>query len=691
MLSKLSIYQAILLAIILSLLPGAGQASVTVTTTSELISAIENTASGGDTDIRLEDGTYTLSGVSMLWVSANNVSVSSVSGNRNAVIIQGQGMYGGVGWIFNVAGDNFKVSDITMRRVANHAIQFQPQADGPTISNCIIQDTYEQMLKGSFNSGSPNQHSDNGLVENCLFEYTAGIGPNYYIGGIDVHRGHNWIVRGCTFKNIKSPAADIAEHAIHFWNGSENITVERNLILNCDRGIGFGMAGNPGNVAGVIRNNMIYHDGSGAFADVGIIIEDTPDCDIYNNTIYMAGSYPNAIEYRWSGTTGTVIVNNLTNKAIQLRDGASHSVLSNNVTNAQTSWFIDASIGDLHLVSSVSAVVDQGIFISGLTNDFDGDVRPHGAGYDIGADEYGALPPQPPPAATLVSPSGGISDPTPEFIWNEVTDSSWYYLWIDGPSGNVHKRWYEVGNTITCSVGICSVTPSMELPGGDYIWWVQTWNTDGYGPWSTSLSFSLPTEKPPATTLVSPSGSISIHSPTYTWNAVDNATWYYLWVSDSDGDPVIRQWYRYETVCSGDTCAVTHTTALSNGNHRWWIQTWNPNGYGPWSAGIPFGVNTPGKATLVSPAGNIYNGQPTYTWNAVSDATWYYLWVDDDSGNIIRQWYQDGMEIDCTGGTCAVTPSEELTPGIHTWWIQTWSPVGYGPWSDGVSFEYMLP
>ena len=33
----------------------------------------------------------------------------------------------------------------------------------------------------------------------------------------------------------------------------------------------------------------------------------------------------------------------------------------------------------------------------------------------------------------------------------------------------------------------------------------------------------------------------------------------------------------------------------------------------------------PGKATLLSPSGNISTSTPAYSWNAVSSATWYQL------------------------------------------------------------------
>ncbi len=363
--------------------------SITVGTATELTDAVAAANSGGPRTILLEDGVYTLS--EMLWVSADGVLVRSISGNRNAVIIEGQGMTGGVSHIFNVPGSHFTASDMTLRKVANHAIQIHGNADSdaPVLKNLRIQDTFEQMIKVSYESGNP-AGSDNGIMENCLLEYTAGIGPQWYIGGIDVHQGRNWIIRNNIFQNIRSPGGDVAEHAIHFWSDSEGTLAERNLIINCDRGIGYGL-GSRGHTGGIIRNNMIFHDSTEGFADVGIAVETCPDVQIYNNTIFMENSYPNAIEYRFTDTTGVFIANNLTNRAITARDGAT-GTLTHNITTALAAWFESPAGGNLHLSSPVPDVVDSGITINGLIDDYDGHSRPAGAGIDIGADEYDSVP-----------------------------------------------------------------------------------------------------------------------------------------------------------------------------------------------------------------------------------------------------------------------------------------------------------
>jgi hypothetical protein len=222
------------------------QTTTTVSSEAQLQSAIAaaNNAGGGAT-ILLADGTYTLT--STLYVNAPNVTIASQSGDRTKVIIQGDAMSSTakIGNVIRAAGSNFTLHDVTLQKSGWHLVQIvgEANADGAVIRNCILRDAYEQMIKVSNDPTTPTVHGDNGLVENCLFEYTAGIGPEYYIGGIDAHASTGWVVRNNTFRSIISPSGSVAEFAVHFWDGSANNTVEKNLIVNCDRGIGFGMDG----------------------------------------------------------------------------------------------------------------------------------------------------------------------------------------------------------------------------------------------------------------------------------------------------------------------------------------------------------------------------------------------------------------------------------------------------------------
>ena len=418
--------------------PSGSRGDTLVTNVTSLKMAIDEANSGGDPMILIADGTYTLPSSYYLSIHADDVTIRGQSGNRAAVILEGQGMYPRSlpGSIIHVVGDHFTCEDMTLRNVGNHLVQIhgESNADYVTLRNLIFQDGYEQLVKVS--SGESGL-SRCGLIENCLFEYTAGIGPNWYIGGIDAHSSTDWIVRSNVFKSIISPGSSTAEHAIHFWNRSTNTFVEQNLIVNCDRGIGFwGQIGYSG-IGGTIRNNMIYHDASdpGGFADVGISVENVPNVQIYNNTILQEHGYGNAIEYRFATTTNTYIANNLVNRDIRSRNGGSGTVI-NNIETAVPTWFIDPSTGNLHLRWRVPEVVDMGILISGITNDFDGDVRYVFSGVDIGADELW------PPDPTSVA----VGDGTVFSDWRSIEGA--HYVLQSVSSLASSSTWIQIGSPV---------------------------------------------------------------------------------------------------------------------------------------------------------------------------------------------------------------------------------------------------
>jgi hypothetical protein len=99
-----------------------------------------------------------------------------------------------------------------------------------------------------------------------------------------------------------------------------------------------------------------------------------------------------------------------------------------------------------------------------------------------------------PGAATLISPSGAISTKSPTYTWNAVSSSTWYLLWVNDAASNAKiQQWYTAAQAGCGSGGgTCSVTPSVTLASGATQWWIQTWNSAGYGPWSTAMSFTVP-------------------------------------------------------------------------------------------------------------------------------------------------------------------------------------------------------
>ncbi len=398
--------RAAALLILLALASGARPAHaadpIEVATVAQLRAALDAAnATGGNRSILLADGTYTLTDT--LYVNAPGITLAGRSGDRRRVVLQGDAMSATaqVGNVIRVAAKNFGLRDLTVQRSRWHLVQIagESDADGAWLRDCILRDSFEQMVKVSVDPARPDVTADGGRVENCLFEYTAGVGPQGYVGGIDALGARDWVVRGNTFRGIASPGGGIAQFAVHFWAGSAHALVERNTVSDCDRGIGFGLDGR-GNRGGVIRNNMIHHSGAGLYGDVGIALIDSPDSAVYNNTVFIRHAYPAAIEYRFPGTVNVLIANNLLNRAVQRRDGAAARGLQTNLGSAESAWFRDPARADLHLLRAVPGVVDAATTLPELIDDFDGEPRPVGRGPDIGADEF--APPRTPGPPTNV-------------------------------------------------------------------------------------------------------------------------------------------------------------------------------------------------------------------------------------------------------------------------------------------------
>jgi hypothetical protein len=363
-----------------------------------LVTAVEN-ATAGDT-ILIESGTYTLNKV-QINISADSVTVGSLSGNRESVVLQGQGMgNSAVSKIFWVNADHFTARDMTLQLVYDHAIQTDVDTDGLTLKNLLVRDVRTQLIKVPWD-GDDAKWSEEGLIEDCSFEFSSGHCYQQYSGGPDILHARNWTVRNNICRGIRSPTSSPTGGAIMFWQYCDDIIIENNKIINCDRGIIAGLTSSHTQTNVVIRNNMIYHadiDDGNFQGDASIVVESAPGVEIYNNTIFQQHDYQSAIEYRWSSTTNALVANNcihITSSGYFLpifaRDGAGGTE-TNNVTNAQSSWFVDIAAGDLHLSSAVASLVDQGTGVTGLNDDYDRQTRPQGTAVDIGADEYFTAP-----------------------------------------------------------------------------------------------------------------------------------------------------------------------------------------------------------------------------------------------------------------------------------------------------------
>jgi hypothetical protein len=366
--------------------PPSGQI-VQVSTLAQLQNAVAGIAS--HTTIVIGPGTYNLATPLYINGSFTNVGIRGATGNRDDIVLVGKGMNaatdGGVPFGIWVGGNvqGVTIAHLTIRDVYYHPIMLNAGAHSPLIHNVRLINAGQQLLKSSPDGAGGGV--DNGIVEYSAFEY-ATTSRDYYTNGVDVHTGDNWIIRHNLFRNIRAPQGQLAGPAILMWNHSTNTLVDGNTFLDCQREIALGLIERTPNdhSGGIIRNNFIYRSGAG---DSAIYVADSPNTQVLHNSIFVSGTYPSPIEYRFPHTTGVAIANNVLDGRVQARDGAAGSV-SGNHTTATAALFVNAAMGDLHLKPTATALLNR--IATPLANaavDWDGHTRPAG-GTDIGADEF---------------------------------------------------------------------------------------------------------------------------------------------------------------------------------------------------------------------------------------------------------------------------------------------------------------
>lgn len=380
-------------------LPAPTGTVVDVSTEPQLQAAIANIQSGQT--IRLAPGTYVLTSTLYINRSVSDITIRGASNNRHDVVLKGPGMananYGSVPHGIWTGGGVTRVTiaNLTVRDVYYHNLIFNSGTQQPRVYNVRLLDGGEQLLKS--NPDGTGGGVDGGVVEYSVFEYTT-VARSDYTNGVDVHTGDNWVIRHNLFRRIRA-SAGLAGPAILMWNNSQQTLVDGNTFVDNHREISLGLITRTPNdhTGGIIRNNMIVRS-AGAGGDVGIAVFDSPGTKVVHNTVWLNGQYPNAVEYRFPHTTGTVIANNLTDAAIIARDGATAS-LAGNVTSATAADFVAPVSGDLHLTAGATRALDKVAAHADAGADWDGESRPAGALADVGADERNAVtgPPPPPP------------------------------------------------------------------------------------------------------------------------------------------------------------------------------------------------------------------------------------------------------------------------------------------------------
>jgi len=367
---------------------------IRVVTVDELFRAVEQIGAGGT--ILLGEGHYKLSRPLILR-EKKNIALRSVAGDPAKVTLSGKG------WESEAKRDDIlriarcegvTIADLTFTDCRSYGIKVEAE-NAPKdihIYNCRFRNIGVRAIKGSAGR-DPNVRAVRGSVRYCHFENTK-VPPAHwlfggdYIAAIDMMALEDWIFSDNIFRNIKGRNGG-GRAAIFIWVRSRQVVVERNLIINCDRGVAFG---NPGkstaNVAGerlvylrdgVVRNNFITGG-----PDCGIELWYAENIKVYNNSIWRP-------ERNWSrgirigtGTSRTDIVNNLVHGEIRFDGGQAQ--LRQNLTGRLDGYFADPASGNLAITKAATEAIDRGVSLPDVTEDIRR--RPRFGRPDIGAWEF---------------------------------------------------------------------------------------------------------------------------------------------------------------------------------------------------------------------------------------------------------------------------------------------------------------
>lgn len=375
-------------------LPPPEGAIIRVKNVDSLLAAVDRVQPGGT--ILVEDGRYVLPRV-LVFDGKSRISLRGASGDPAKAILSGQGWDSQEkgGDILHIAHcEGVTIADLTFTDCRSYGIKVEAE-NGPKgiqIHNCRFRDIGVRAIKGSAGQDA-NLRAVRGSVRYCTFENTKIPPADWlyggdYIAAIDMMALENWTFSDNYFRNIKGRNGG-GRAAIFIWVRSRRVVIERNLIVDCDRGVALGNPGQstantggqePPYVAeGVIRNNFIAGG-----ADCGIELWHSDHIQVYHNTIWRP-------ERNWSrgirvgtGSARTDIVNNLVHGEIRLEGGEAE--LRSNLTGKLTGFFVEAASGNLALTVAATAAMDKALSLPEVVDDIRR--HPRSGKPDIGAWEF---------------------------------------------------------------------------------------------------------------------------------------------------------------------------------------------------------------------------------------------------------------------------------------------------------------
>jgi len=208
-------------------------------------------------------------------------------------------------------------------------------------------------------------------------------------------------------------------------------------------------------------------------------------------------------------------------------------------------------------------------------------------GIVVWSDEYTFdidVPPTQLPGNVTVLPNQG----RPTISWDDDPAAMWFQVYIGDGSTAVYQKWIEKTAT-RCDGTRCTLLPDVNLQPGEHEVWVRAWgpngmSTGGTAGWAGPVTFTV-ANTAPAVVSTGFNTLSTVDGLSLTWDGVAHATWYRVWIGQSNGQGGYTsdhmRWYPSTALDCLDagTCTLSVPTSLQAGTYTWAVQAWGPAGF----------------------------------------------------------------------------------------------------------------
>ena len=186
-------------------------------------------------------------------------------------------------------------------------------------------------------------------------------------------------------------------------------------------------------------------------------------------------------------------------------------------------------------------------------------------------------------APSPLFPSKSSTMPNPKFTWKPAPDHTNYQIkLVTSSNAPIMNMIVACTSTIVCSYA--PTTAMLNLGNGGYKWQVRASDGVEWGTYSPYKTFNK--VAPPAP--ITPTGSITMTNPKFTWKMIPGATKYYIVLQKSSG-VLVKNMEVKTPSCNATTCSYTPSPVLNlaKGQYKWKVRAFNGY-YGPYGAYMNF-------------------------------------------------------------------------------------------------------